>query len=81
MPVYEYRCRGCDHTLEELVRRNIEPTVCPSCGRGDLERLISLPNVRSESTRGLAMKAAKKRDRRQGRDRLHERTEYEESHD
>lgn len=80
MPIYEYSCRGCGHAFEQLILKGDE-AACPSCGSADLERLLSLPSVRSESTRGLAMRAAKKRDKEQGRERMHEQLKYEQSHD
>jgi len=46
-----------------------------------LERRLSLPRVKSSSTHDMAMRAAKRRDAAQARDRMHERIRYEESHD
>ncbi len=80
MPIYEYSCEECEHQFEELVRGDEVPQ-CPSCGSEQLERLMSLPRVSSESTRALSMKAAKKRDAGQANDRMHDRLHYEESHD
>ncbi len=44
MPIYEYRCRNCDHEFEELVRSD-QKVVCPACGADQqrLEKLISIP--------------------------------------
>ena len=41
MPIYEYRCRKCGHTLEKIQKVG-DPllTECPAC-RGPLEKLIS----------------------------------------
>jgi hypothetical protein len=47
----------------------------------DLERLLSLPAVHSETTRGLALRAAKKRDARQGTEQRRAQREYELNHD
>ncbi len=80
MPIYEYRCAECAHEFETLVRGDNQPT-CPECGTDALERLMSLPRVKSSSTRDLSMRAAKKRDAGQAQDRMHERIRYEESHD
>lgn len=80
MPIYEYSCKSCEHDFELLIRGKETP-VCPECQGEDLERLISLPRVQSETTRGLAMRAAKKRDAGQAKDNMHERLKYEESHD
>jgi putative FmdB family regulatory protein len=53
MPIYEYRCRGCAHVFETLVRTGDAPA-CPACGVADLERLLSLFAVDSESSRQSA---------------------------
>jgi putative FmdB family regulatory protein len=42
MPLYEYECRSCHHTFEELVF-GTEGVRCPACRGGKLERLISVP--------------------------------------
>jgi putative FmdB family regulatory protein len=80
MPIYDYRCQTCGHQFEALVVRNDVP-VCSSCGGAKLERLLSMPGVKSESTRDQAMRAAKRRDAAQAADRMHERLRYEKSHD
>jgi putative FmdB family regulatory protein len=80
MPIYDYSCKTCKHTFEALVRGDTKPT-CPECASEDLERHFSLPAVNSETTRNLSLKAAKKRDAAQGKDRMHEQLKYEQSHD
>jgi putative FmdB family regulatory protein len=80
MPIYEYSCRTCDTQFELLVRGDDVPA-CPSCAGQDLERLLTLPRVKSSGTRDLAMRSAKKRDASQATDRMHDRIRYEESHD
>lgn len=43
MPLYEYRCRECDHTYEKLERMSAPSTgTCPECG-GEATRLIGVP--------------------------------------
>lgn len=80
MPIYEYTCRDCGLDFERLVLGRKTPT-CPGCESENLERRLSLPRVKSSSTHDLALRAAKKRDAVQARDRMHERIRYEESHD
>lgn len=80
MPIYEYRCNTCDHRFERLVRNDIVPG-CPSCESNDLDRLISMPRVKSTSTRAQSLRAAKQRDAAQATDRMHDRIQYEQSHD
>lgn len=48
VPLYEFACRKCDHTFEELVFGN-ERVVCPKCANAKLERLMSAP-ARPQST-------------------------------
>lgn len=80
MPIYDYRCTACRHEFEVLVRRDETPTTCAACGASGIERLLSLPAVKSESTRALAMRAAQKRDKAQGTERTQEQLRYERSH-
>jgi len=63
MPIYEYRCARCGHVFERLMRPAAEAGACPACGGEDLERLFSLPSVRSEQTRGRAARDIKNRNR------------------
>ncbi len=47
MPIYEYACKICDHTLDALQKMDEEPLVfCPSCGEASLKKLISAPRFR-----------------------------------
>ncbi len=47
MPIYEYACRICEHTLEALQKISDDPLLeCPACGRPQLRRLISAPSFR-----------------------------------
>ena len=80
MPIYEYACRECGNRFDLLVRGK-ETAACPSCASQDLERLLSLPTVKSESTHALAMAAAKKRDKRQAAENIRKQSEYEAGHD
>jgi putative FmdB family regulatory protein len=80
MPIYEFSCRSCGHQFEALVRSSTVP-VCPQCQNEDLERLLSLPAVKSDTTRALALRAAKQRDSRQAKERDHAQRQYEASHD
>lgn len=53
---------------------------CPECKSEALERLLSVPAVKSETTHALALKAAKKRDRKQGAENARAQREYELHH-
>jgi putative FmdB family regulatory protein len=47
VPIYEYACKSCDHTLDALQKMNDDPLVdCPECGEVALKRLISAPRFR-----------------------------------
>ena len=46
-----------------------------------MERTLSTPAVKSSGTHDLAMRAAKKRDVAQGKERMHTQREYELNHD
>jgi len=80
IPIYEYSCQACGHTFEALVRGAGKPA-CPRCESADLERLFSLPTVQSTGTRDMAMRAARRRDQRQGQERMRTQREYELNHD
>jgi putative FmdB family regulatory protein len=58
MPVFDYKCRGCGHQFEYLVRHSSPAAECPACGRQDLEQLISLCAVTSEASRAANLSAA-----------------------
>ena len=81
MPIYEYACRSCAHQFELLIRGTSATPACPECKSTDLEKLLSLPAVQSETTHALAMKAARKRDAKQATQRMHTQAEYEANHD
>ena len=80
MPIYEYSCQECGNEFEALVRGEAQPS-CPACGAVALERLFSLPTVQSSGTHDKAMRAARRRDQRQGQERMHAQREYELNHD
>ena len=79
MPIYEYACQACGREFETLVLGREEPS-CPSCQSRDLDRLLSLPSVRSSTTRDMAMRAARARDKKQATERTIAQREYEEAH-
>ena len=60
MPIFEYACDACHHEFETLVRSGDTPA-CPRCAGTALTKQLSLPAIQSESTHGLAMRAAQKR--------------------
>ena len=47
MPIYEYACQNCEHSLDALQKMSDEPLVdCPECGKPALKRLVSAPRFR-----------------------------------
>ncbi|MCD6506841.1 zinc ribbon domain-containing protein [Candidatus Poribacteria bacterium] len=46
MPIYEYRCKECGERIEVLIRSEEEIPSCPNCGSEQMERLLSVPQVR-----------------------------------
>jgi putative FmdB family regulatory protein len=79
MPIFEFRCQACGHEFETLVLKGSVPS-CSRCQAETLERLISVPAVKSESTHALALKAAKKRDSKQASEMNRAQREYELHH-
>jgi putative FmdB family regulatory protein len=80
MPLYEYSCRACGNRFDYLLLGKEEPA-CPSCASKDLERLFSAPGtIKAGAVSDLAMRAAKKRDKAQARERTEEQRLYEQKH-
>ena len=47
MPIYEYACKKCGHSLDALQKMSDDPLQdCPECGEPQLRRLISAPRFR-----------------------------------
>lgn len=42
MPIYEYQCKACGHTMEALQKIDDSPLLqCPACHKPQLKKLIS----------------------------------------
>ena len=41
MPIYEYACMECEEHFEELVRRDDQVVICPSCGAAKVLKQLS----------------------------------------
>lgn len=57
MPIFEYRCPACEHTFEELVRKD-ETVPCPKCGDKKPEKLMSATAGHVQSTGRLPIQSA-----------------------
>jgi putative FmdB family regulatory protein len=80
MPMFEYTCRGCAHQFEMLVLRTITPA-CPQCASQDLERMISLPALKTEEGTQRAIKQSQSRRMRGRTEEIVAQREYELKHD
>ncbi len=80
MPIFEYACKKCGKEFETLVRPGSGAPSCPACQGTELEKLLSIPAVKSESTHALALGAAKKRDSKQANHNARVQREYELHH-
>src|SRR5689334_675091 len=51
MPLYEYQCQAC-HARFERIRKFSDPPldVCPKCGKGPVEKLVSSPAFQFKGT-------------------------------
>jgi len=56
VPIYEYRCDGCNRRVQVLVRSDSARPVCPTCGSPLTDKLFSVPNLLSGRTQRLAGK-------------------------
>jgi putative FmdB family regulatory protein len=79
MPIFEYSCKQCQAEFELLVRAGTT-LACPKCGGVELDRLLSVPAIKSESTHRAALTAAKSRDRKLGTEKAAAQREYELKH-
>jgi len=41
MPIFEYRCKKCDHEFEKIVFNSTAGIVCPKCSGKETEKLLS----------------------------------------
>jgi putative FmdB family regulatory protein len=65
VPIYEYECSACGHRCELLIRPTPAPTAaaeptCPSCGKAELVRQLSMFAVSSEATRDAHLQSARR---------------------
>ena len=63
MPLYEYQCDACGARFE-LIRKFSDPPleVCPTCGKGPVQKLISSPAFQFKGSGWYVTDYAKKSD-------------------
>lgn len=51
MPLYEYKCRRCEHDFEiRISSERAHEVSCPNCRSNEVDKLLGLPStIRSES--------------------------------
>ncbi len=56
MPLYEFKCRTCGRSFEELIRNQADEAeaACPTCGTKDVQRLLSATSLGFVSVGGGA---------------------------
>jgi putative FmdB family regulatory protein len=42
MPIFEYRCRRCNHRFETIVLSSAEKIQCPECAAAAVEKQLSV---------------------------------------
>lgn len=57
MPIFDFHCKQCGSNFEALVRGSVFP-VCPGCGSGQVEKLVSLPAAPGKSSGIIARSRA-----------------------
>jgi putative FmdB family regulatory protein len=58
MPIYEYRCAGCERSFEALVRPGDGGAQCPHCHGSKLTREMSTFAARANNGDGAAAAAS-----------------------
>jgi putative FmdB family regulatory protein len=76
MPIYDYKCQSCGHRFDALVKLGETPN-CPACDGGDLERLVSLPAISTDTTRKRSLGRARQAAGKVRKEQQHAQAEYE----
>ncbi len=59
MPIYEYKCKTCEHAFETLrSMRDESPAPCPTCGGEETMRLLSLFAAQNKGADGACETSA-----------------------
>ena len=79
MPIYEYKCLGCGHLFEKIVKLNETPN-CPECDSGKLEKQFTVAAVSTSRTRAKSIQTARARANSVKKDQDVAQAEYERKH-
>ena len=61
MPLYEYECEACGQRFEKIQKFSDPPVdVCPKCGKGPVNKLISSPAIQFKGSGWYITDYAKK---------------------
>ena len=61
MPLYEYECGACGNRFELIRKYSDAPVeVCPTCGKTDVQKLLSSPAIQFKGTGWYITDYAKK---------------------
>ena len=61
MPLYEYECAACGNRFELIRKYSDAPVeVCPTCGKTDVQKLLSSPAIQFKGTGWYITDYAKK---------------------
>jgi putative FmdB family regulatory protein len=61
VPLYEYQCKSCKHIFEKIQKFS-DPLVtkCPSCGKEEVEQMLSAPAIKFKGSGWYVNDYAKK---------------------
>jgi len=81
MPIYEYKCRGCQHEFEALVRPQDPAPKCPACESTEIEKLLSGFALHTDDRHQAAVKDSRRRQIKANKDKLVADEEYRKEHE
>lgn len=79
MPIYEYKCLGCGHQFEKIVKLSEKPN-CPECDSSELEKQFTVAAVSTSKSRAKSFQTARARANNVKKDQDVAQREYERKH-
>jgi len=80
VPLFDFRCKSCGKTFEQLVRTGDMPA-CPGCGATDLEKQLPTFALSTAERRAAAAKQSRQRQIAKRKDAIIADEEYRQKHD